>query len=144
MTLPVTAFVGAVCALLLLFTAVLTVRQRLRLKAAFGDHGDAKLIAASRSHGNLAEHAPIVVILLGASLQLQGFGDVPGLSTLRGTGSTLTSYVYTNSPAGEGAAPEKAYAAAVVLLVIAIGLNFLVDMFVRRDPTKAVSAAARR
>ncbi len=65
MTLPVTAFVGAVCALLLLFTAMLTVRQRLRLKAAFGDHGDAKLIAASRSHGNLAEHAPIVVILLG-------------------------------------------------------------------------------
>ena len=65
MTLPVTAFVGAICALLLLFTAMLTVRQRLRLKAAFGDHGDAKLIAASRSHGNLAEHAPILVILLG-------------------------------------------------------------------------------
>lgn len=65
MTLPVTAFVGAICALLLLFTAMLTVRQRLRLKAAFGDQGDAKLIAASRSHGNLAEHAPIVVILLG-------------------------------------------------------------------------------
>ncbi len=40
-------------------------RQRLRLKAAFGDQGDAKLIAASRSHGNLAEHAPIVVILIG-------------------------------------------------------------------------------
>ena len=33
MTLPVTAFVGAVCALLLLFTAILTVRQRLRLAA---------------------------------------------------------------------------------------------------------------
>ncbi len=65
MTLPVTAFVAAVCALLLLFTAILTVRQRLRLKAAFGDQGDAKLIAASRSHGNLAEHAPIVVILVG-------------------------------------------------------------------------------
>lgn len=65
MTLPVTAFVGAVCALLLLFTAILTVRQRLRLKAAFGDHGDDKLIAASRSHGNLAEYAPIIIILLG-------------------------------------------------------------------------------
>lgn len=64
MTLPVTAFVAAVCGLLLLFTAILTVRQRLRLSAAFGDQGDAKLIAASRSHGNLAEHAPIVVILL--------------------------------------------------------------------------------
>ncbi|WP_411341918.1 MAPEG family protein [Sphingopyxis sp. J-6] len=65
MTLPVTAFVAAVCALLLLLTAVMTVRQRLRLGAAFGDHGDARLISASRAHGNLAEHAPIVVILLG-------------------------------------------------------------------------------
>ncbi len=94
--------------------------------------------------GRIAGDTAIVVILLGASLQLQGFGNVPGLDVLRGTGSTLTSYVYTNSPAGEGAAPEKAYAAAVVLLVIAIGLNFVVDMVVRRDPTRAVAAAARR
>ena len=65
MTLPVTAFVAAVCALLLLVTAIDTVRQRLRVKAAFGDHGDAKLISASRAHGNLAEYAPITIILLG-------------------------------------------------------------------------------
>ncbi len=64
MTLPVTAFVAAVCALLLLLTAIDTVRQRLRMRAAFGDAGDSKLISASRSHGNLAEHAPIVIILL--------------------------------------------------------------------------------
>jgi uncharacterized membrane protein YecN with MAPEG domain len=63
MSLPITAFVTAICALLLLFTAIATVRQRLRLKAAFGDAGDAKLISASRSHGNLAEHAPIVILL---------------------------------------------------------------------------------
>ncbi|MGV3730320.1 MAG: MAPEG family protein [Sphingopyxis sp.] len=66
MTLPVTAFVAAVCALLLLFTAIDTVRHRLRVKAAFGDgDGDAMLISASRAHGNLAEHAPIVILLLG-------------------------------------------------------------------------------
>ena len=46
---------------------------------------------------------------------------------LRGTGSALTSYVYDNSPAGEGAAPQKAYAAAFVLLVFVLGLNLLVD-----------------
>jgi uncharacterized protein len=62
MPLPVTAFVAAICALLLLVTAVDTVRQRMRAKAAFGDGGDAKLISAS--HGNLAEHAPIVILLL--------------------------------------------------------------------------------
>jgi uncharacterized membrane protein YecN with MAPEG domain len=36
----------------------------MRAQAAFGDAGDAKLISASRSHGNLAEHAPIVILLL--------------------------------------------------------------------------------
>jgi phosphate transport system permease protein len=50
------------------------------------------------------------------------------LKTLRGTGSTLTSYVYVNSPAGEGQAPQKAYAAAFVLLVIVVILNFAVDL----------------
>src|SRR3546814_21167955 len=65
MTFPVTACVAAICALLVLATAIDTVRQRLRRKAAFGDHGDAKLISASRSHGNLAEYAPITIILLG-------------------------------------------------------------------------------
>ena len=64
MTLPVTAFVAAICALMLLVTAIDTVRQRIRAQVAFGDVGDQKLISASRSHGNLAEHAPIVVLLL--------------------------------------------------------------------------------
>ncbi len=65
MPLPITAFVAAVCGIMLLITAIDTVRQRIRLKAAFGDHGDSKLISASRSHGNLAEHAPIVILLIG-------------------------------------------------------------------------------
>ena len=54
------------------------------------------------------------------------------LDTLRGTGSTLTSYVFVNSPAGEGNAPEKAYAAAFVLLTIVVVLNFCVDLIARR------------
>jgi uncharacterized membrane protein YecN with MAPEG domain len=65
MPLPVTAAVAAACAILLLIMGIQTVRQRLRLKQAFGDGGDARLISASRSHGNLAEHAPIVILLLG-------------------------------------------------------------------------------
>jgi phosphate transport system permease protein len=81
--------------------------------------------------GRIAGDTAIVVILLGASLQLQGAGGTPILSTLRGTGSTLTSYVYNNSPAGEGNAEQKAYAAAFVLLVVVIGLNFVVDLLGR-------------
>jgi phosphate transport system permease protein len=85
--------------------------------------------------GRIAGDTAIVVILLGASLQLQSQGSAPLLGVLRGTGSTLTSYVYNNSPAGEGNAPQKAYAAAFVLLVIVIGLNFVVDLLSgRRQP----------
>lgn len=65
MPLPITAFTAAICAIMLLITAIDTVRQRMRLSAAFGDGGDAKLISASRAHGNLAEHAPIVILLIG-------------------------------------------------------------------------------
>ncbi|MBX9885374.1 MAG: MAPEG family protein [Novosphingobium sp.] len=63
--LPVTAFVTAVSAIMLLITAIDTVRQRMRLGAAFGDKGDAKLISAGRAHANLAEHAPVVILMLG-------------------------------------------------------------------------------
>lgn len=65
MLLPITSLVAAVTGLLLLVTAIDTVRHRLRTKQAFGDGGDAKLVSASRSHGNLAEHGPIVIILIG-------------------------------------------------------------------------------
>jgi phosphate transport system permease protein len=68
----------------------------------------------------------IVLILLGG-LRIEPQGPVPGLNVLRGTGSALTSYVYENSPAGEGGAPQKAYAAAFVLLLFVIVLNLIVD-----------------
>ena len=76
--------------------------------------------------GRIIGDTAIIVILLGASLRLEGTGGAPVLSILRGTGSTLTSYVKENSPAGEGNAPQKAYAAAFVLLVIVIALNAIV------------------
>jgi phosphate transport system permease protein len=69
----------------------------------------------------------IVLILLGGTLRTETVGSLPGINILRGTGSSLTSYVYDNSPAGEGGAPQKAYAAAFVLLVFVLGLNMIVD-----------------
>lgn len=87
---------------------------------------------AALGMGRIAGDTAVVVVLLGATLRLDPEGSVPGLSTLRGTGSTLTSYVYNNSPAGEGGAPEKAYAAAFVLLLVVIALNFGVDLIARR------------
>jgi phosphate transport system permease protein len=80
-------------------------------------------LGVSRIIGDTA----IVLLVLGETLRIDTQGSVPGLNVLRGTGSTLTSYIYDNSPAGEGAAPQKAYAAAFVLLVFVLGLNLLVD-----------------
>jgi phosphate transport system permease protein len=76
--------------------------------------------------GRIIGDTAIVTILIGVTLQNEAVGSVPVLGTLRGTGSTLTSYVYTNSPAGEGGSPQKAYAAAFVLLIIVLLLNALV------------------
>jgi phosphate transport system permease protein len=76
--------------------------------------------------GRIVGDTAIVVILLGATIRLEGAGGAPGLSTLRGTGGTLTSYVLFNSPAGEGNAHEKAYAAAFVLLLMVVALNLVV------------------
>lgn len=81
MALPITAITAAVCALLLLITAVDTVRQRIRAKLPFGDGGDAKLTSASRSHGNLAEHAPIAIIMIGL---LEPHANHIALSTVAG------------------------------------------------------------
>jgi phosphate transport system permease protein len=76
--------------------------------------------------GRIVGDTAIIVILLGAGLHTEGGGGGPVVSTLRGTGGTLTSYVRYNSPAGEGNAHEKAYAAAFVLLLIVLGLNVIV------------------
>ncbi len=92
---------------------------------------------AALGMGRIAGDTAIVVVLLGATLQIQPEGSLPGANVLRGTGSTLTSYVYNNSPAGEGAAPQKAYAAAFVLLLVVVALNYAVDVIARRGGAKA-------
>ncbi len=89
---------------------------------------------ATLGMGRIAGDTAIVVILLGASMTITPEGGFLGL--FRGTGSTLTSYVYNNSPAGEGNAPEKAYAAAFVLLLVVLFLNFVVGLISKRSEPK--------
>jgi phosphate transport system permease protein len=76
--------------------------------------------------GRIIGDTAIITILLGVTLKTEAAGSLPLLGTLKGTGSTLTSYVYGNSPAGEGNSHEKAYAAAFVLMLIVVALNMLV------------------
>lgn len=87
---------------------------------------------AALGMGRIIGDTAIAFVLLGATLLNQpASGGVPGLDFLRGTGSTLTTYVYGNSPVGEGNAPEKAYAAAFVLLLMVLLVNHAVDRLTR-------------
>jgi phosphate transport system permease protein len=103
-------------------TRIATIR-RVLLPSVRSNIATGVTLGISRIIGDTA----IVVLLLGSTLRLEPQGGVPGIGLLRGTGSTLTSYVFENSPAGEGAAPQKAYAAAFVLMVFVLSLNLVVD-----------------
>jgi phosphate transport system permease protein len=109
-------------------TRITTIR-RVLLPSVRSNIATGVTLGISRIIGSTA----IVLILLGATLRIETVGSVPGISLLRGTGSSLTSYVYYNSPAGEGGAPQKAYAAAFVLLIFVLALNLLVDRIGRNQ-----------
>jgi len=109
-------------------TRIATIR-RVLLPSVRSNMATGVTLGISRIIGDTA----IVLLLLGGTLRLESQGGVPGLGLLRGTGSALTTYVYENSPAGEGAAPQKAYAAAFVLLLFVLCLNLLVDWIGRRQ-----------
>ena len=113
-------------------TRIATIR-RVLLPSVRSNIATGVTLGISRIIGDTA----IVVLLLGETLRLDPQGSVPGVGLLRGTGSTLTSYVYGNSPAGEGAAPQKAYAAAFVLLVFVLALNLIVDRIGRSQRRRA-------
>lgn len=83
--------------------------------------------------GRIIGDTAIIVVLLGAT---QNFAPVEGvgfpLDYLRGAGTTLTNFVYEASPTGNLNQPQKAYAAAFVLLLMVLVLNGAVDVVHRR------------
>jgi len=108
-------------------TKIATIR-RVLLPAVRPDIITGSMIGAGHALGDTV----IIVILLGDTYILQGVGHVPLLGTLRGTGDTLTSYIFDNAPTGDLNQPNKAFAAALVLLVIVLILNVIVDIFGRK------------
>jgi phosphate transport system permease protein len=102
-------------------TRITTIR-RVLLPSVRSNIATGVTLGVSRIIGSTA----IVLILLGG-LRIEPQGSVPVAGLLRGTGSSLTSFIYENSPAGEGGAPQKAYAAAFVLLIFVLVLNLIVD-----------------
>jgi phosphate transport system permease protein len=107
-------------------TRIATIR-RVLLPSVRTNIATGTTLGISRIIGDTA----IVLILLAASLRNEPAGSIPILSFLRGTGSTLTTYVYDNSPAGEGKSPNNAYAAAFVLLLFILLLNWVVGRISR-------------
>jgi phosphate transport system permease protein len=83
--------------------------------------------------GRIIGDTAIIVVLLGAT---QNFNPVEGapfpLDYLRGAGTSLTNFVYEASPTGNLNQPQKAYAAAFVLLLMVLGLNAAADLVHRR------------
>jgi phosphate transport system permease protein len=103
-------------------TRITTIR-RVLLPSVRSNVATGVTLGMSRIVGDTA----IVLLLAGGTPRIETQGSVPVVSLLRGTGSALTTYVYGNSPAGEGQAPQKAYAAAFVLLVFVLLLNLAVS-----------------
>lgn len=77
--------------------------------------------------GRIIGDTAIVWLALGGTLRMTGlqpwWQPRNWLSTLRNTGSTLTSYIFYTSPAGEGNSYEVAFGASMVLIVIILILN---------------------
>jgi phosphate transport system permease protein len=77
--------------------------------------------------GRIIGDTAIVWLTLGGSIRMTGnqpwFSPENWLSTLKNGGSTLTTYIYYTSPAGEGNQFDVAFGASLVLIGIIILLN---------------------
>ncbi|MFT4034294.1 MAG: phosphate ABC transporter permease PstA [Patulibacter sp.] len=111
----------------------ITTTRRILLPAARPSVITGAMLGVGRIIGDTA----VIVLLLGATLNIVPANHTPILGTLQGTGSTLTTFVYQNAPTGEANQPEKAYAAAFVLLAMVLALNVAVNVSVRRGRNMA-------
>ena len=107
----------------------ITTTRRVLLPAARPQLITGSMLGLGRVIGDTA----IVLLLLGGTLTISSANSTPLLGMLRGTGDTLTGYIYYNAPTGDGNQPSKAYAAAFVLMLIVLALNLGVDFTVRRS-----------
>lgn len=82
--------------------------------------------------GRIIGDTAIIVVLLGATQNFAPVGGTFPIDYLRGAGTTLTNFVYEASPTGNLNQPQKAYAAAFVLLLMVLALNAAADVIHRR------------
>jgi phosphate transport system permease protein len=102
--------------------------RRILLPAARPQVATGAMLGLGRIIGDTA----IIVVLLGATQNFAPVGSGFPINYLRGAGTTLTNFVYEASPTGNLNQPQKAYAAAFVLLLMVLALNAAVDVVHRR------------
>lgn len=82
--------------------------------------------------GRIIGDTAIVLLTLGGTIRMTGiqpwWAPLNWLSTLKNTGSTLTSYIFYISPAGELNLPGLAFGASFILIVLIIVLNLIADL----------------
>jgi uncharacterized membrane protein YecN with MAPEG domain len=72
----ITAFYGAILALILVAMSVWVIAGRLGKQTLFGDAGDDAMMRRVRSHANFVEYVPFAVLLIAL---LEASGASPGL-----------------------------------------------------------------
>jgi phosphate transport system permease protein len=107
-------------------------KWRTTVKIALNSARDGILTGIILGMGRIIGDTAIVWLTLGGTLRMTGiqpwWQPQNWLSTLRNTGSTLTSYIFYTSPAGEGNSFDVAFGASFVLIVIIIILNAAVTV----------------
>ena len=107
-------------------------KWRTTIKIALNSARDGIITGVILGMGRIIGDTAIVWLALGGTLRMTGvqpwWQPANWVSTLRSTGSTLTSYIYYTSPAGEGNSFDVAFGASFVLIVIIILLNAAVSV----------------
>ncbi len=117
MIVPVSAVFAAVLGLLLLVLSFLASRYRLKFKQGLGVSEDIDFQAAVRAHANLAEYAPIGLIML-AIAELNG---VPGaLVYWTGMGFVVGRLLHAFGMINGRGGPHMARMAGILLTWLAI------------------------
>ena len=99
---------------------------------------DGVVTALTLGMGRIIGDTAIVWLTLGDTIRMGGGAQhwwfpTNIINTLKSTGSTLTSFIFYASPAGEGNQTAKAFGAALVLILIIVIINIATDFIGAAD-----------
>ena len=97
--MTITPIYAGLAALLFVFLSVRVIRSRRFAKTGIGDGGDRTLQRAIRAHGNFAEYAPMVLILMAlAELQDKSIYSLHFIGIVLLAGRAIHAYGVSQEP----------------------------------------------